>query len=127
MKNYIMLSMFIFSINAFASTTHNCTFGGFDLKILTDKENDISLEIFKGKNKISACNMKTISYEDGKNNVSTTELIRFEKKECNIIYNKIASKIVIIDKGFIKTPTQGKISYAYVIKNEHPLVCQKNH
>lgn len=119
--------MFIFSINALASTTHNCTFGGFDLKILTDKENDISLEIFKGKNKISACNMKIISYEDGKNNVSTTELIRFEKKECNIIYNKIASKIVIIDKGFIKTPAQGKISYAYVIKNEHPLVCQKNH
>jgi hypothetical protein len=45
------------------------------------------------------------------------------KNSLHAIYDKITSKISIIDQGFLKASLKGKESYAYVIKNEQPLKC----
>lgn len=124
MKFYIVFLLLFFSTNSFATRVHTCTIDLFTIFITTEKENDISLEIFKAKRKIAGCNLKVITFEDGKKSVSTNELIRFEKRECNILYDKIASKVNILNKGFLKTSFDDKKSYAYIIKNEQPLKCQ---
>lgn len=122
----IFLFLVLFSSQlALARTQHLCTFNNFKISITTNKVDLISLEIFKENTKVSGCLLKVISYDDGKNGASLDELTRFEIQECNVIYDKVASKVPLIQSGFIKVPSsKGKKSFAYVIKNEQPLVCK---
>jgi hypothetical protein len=123
MKVIIFLSSFIFSQTIWAKSEHTCTYKGFDLKVTANKEDNLTVDIFKEKIKISGCTFKVVSYDSGKKGVSTDELIRFEKINCNIIYDKLAKNISVNEKGFLKIPASDKKSYAYIIKNEQPLIC----
>lgn len=123
MKTLLILLVSLFSSSAWSLTKQVCDYGKFKILITDDKENDIYLEIFKDKMKVSACHLKVISYEDGKRTASFNELIRFEKIRCDIIYDKLASDVVVIDHGYIKRFPHTNSSSAYVINNKQPLRC----
>ena len=123
MKKVLIASFVLYSFNLMATTVHTCLHDGYSIKVTNDKKNDISLLVSKGKTSVLNCNLKVISYTDGKKEVSKLELTRFSKVKCEAIYDKIASKISIIDQGFIKASGKANESYAYVIKNEQPLKC----
>lgn len=123
MKILLILIVSLFSSCVWALTKQACDYGKYKILITDDKENDIYLEIFKDKIKVSACQLKVISYEDGKRSATFAELIRFEKISCNIIYDKLASEIAVIDHGYIKRFPHSNSSSAYVINNTQPLRC----
>lgn len=116
--------MIIFSTDIFATTKHRCIFKKFEIKIKSDEKKDVILEVFKGKYKISSCIFKVSHYEKSKRSSSVDEVIKIKKNGCSIIYDKISSEVRVIDEGFIKMSSGGKISYAYVVKNEQPIRCQ---
>lgn len=122
MKYTLMASfVLLLSTSAFGAHLHTCAYKDFSLKISSDKKADIQIEIFNKGKKVSSCSMKALSYDDGTTGAASTELIRFKKESCNIIYDKVAAKISIQDQGFIKYTSGDKASYAYVVKNEQPL------
>jgi hypothetical protein len=123
MKLILITYLTLCSFNLLAATVHTCLHDGYSIKVTSDKKSDISLMVSKGKTSILICNLKVVSYTDGKSGVSKLELTRFSKIKCDAIYDKIASKIFIIDQGFIKGSGKRNESYAYVIKNEQPLKC----
>lgn len=120
----LVLAMLIFPISVFAATEHECVFDKFDIKIITDEENDIHLTVFKDGVKVTACRMKVTSYDDGKKGRSTSESIRFETIGCDAVDAALASGIAIIGNGSIATSRDHRSSYAYVIKNVQPLECR---
>lgn len=124
MKFLILILILSFSFSAFAKAKFNCPYEKFSLQFITDKENEISLDIFKDKTKIMACLLKVTSFEDGKTSASLAELTRFDKVRCNLLFDKIASGIEVIDQGYIKKSSQSKTASAYLIKNRQPLKCK---
>lgn len=123
MKIILPLLTLFFSVQVYASNLHTCVYGDFKINLLTNKEELISLTLLKNKTTIASCSLNVLSYDEGKEGVSSEELIRFSRQNCRLIYDKIAEKVIIVDSGFVKTSTKGNKSYVYVIKNEQPLAC----
>jgi len=123
MKKIIFMITIVLSMQSMAAEKYICIYKNFEIKMITHESEDVQLEVFKGKTKVSACHLKVLSFEVGQSKLTNDKLLRFEKGDCNIIYNKIASGVEIIEKGFVKIPIKGKFSYAYLVKNEQPLKC----
>jgi hypothetical protein len=119
-----LLSIITCSSNVNAVTEHECLYKNIDIKILTEEENDIELNLSTNGVKFASCKLRVNSFDDGTRGVSTMELIRFEKISCDATDTALAAQIHIIDIGFIKTSVAHQLSAAYVIKNEQPLSCK---
>ncbi len=123
MKSILVLLSVFYSLNLAAEVRLDCSYKQFKFLLTANKEEDVSIEIFKGKNKISRCLYQVQSYEEGSQRAGMGDLLRIEKKSCQIIFDKIASELELIQKGFVKYSLETKKSYAYIIKNEQPLEC----
>lgn len=123
MNKALLLLCLLFSVQGFASQMHTCNYGEFKISFVTKDQEMISLDVFKGETKISNCSLNILSHDDGKTGKSTDELFRFSLQGCRVVYDKIAAKVIINENGFVKIPSIGKTSFAYVVKNEQPLKC----
>lgn len=120
-----LIAFFLFySTSVWAQSHLKCEYGKFNLMLELNKENDIQVDIFQGKTKVSACHLKVINYSDGKNTATLSELYRFKKSDCINIYDKLASQIEIISTGYIKNAINSKSFSAYILKNHQPLLCK---
>lgn len=122
MKYFILFLCFT-NITKAKSTDFKCHFEKMTYSFDLSQKNEIDLNIFSGKNKISSCQLKITDSNNGKNSEAITEIYYFKKTNCSIIYDKIASKNEIIEEGYFKKgPFSNKVS-AYILKNKQPLSC----
>lgn len=129
MKTAVLTIVAVFSmlglpLNLLAATEHTCVYRGFDFKVKTDREKDISVTVFKDAQKVIDCKMKVTSYYDGKRGASLCELIRFEKISCDVPDGKAASGIAISDQGFMTMCPGDKLSSVDLMDNVQPLRCK---
>lgn len=124
MKKIFLFYIFFNSCLLQASEIHNCTYKSLKLKIKIEDLNQMTLEVFKKKTKVSTCQFKVVYIEDGSSSASNSSLRRFEKSQCTNIYDHESRKIEIIKKGFLKFEANSKKSFAYIILNEQPLKCE---
>lgn len=125
MRTYVIFCMLLFSTNVLANATqHSCEYGKFNIFLTTDKKNDISLEVYKGKTKILSCLLKVTRYDNGKKTASLSETTKFIQENCSVLFDKIASEVKIAKNGAIIRFGEEKFSTASVIDNQDPLKCK---
>ncbi len=124
-KPILLIIAITFSFNSWATVEHICKMDDFIINFQTNKQDAINIEVFKKDLKIGACLYDVDSYSDGVNSASGMELYRISKVGCNQIYDKIFSKVSLIESGYVKFDSAAKKSSAYIIKNQQPLLCNK--
>lgn len=123
MKKTLFFTFLTLSFNLAAEVNFKCDYKQFNIQFMTNREEEISMELFKGNIKIMSCQYRVKSYEEGVGRVGMGELLQIEKKSCQVLFDKIAKDVEMIEKGFIKYSKGPKESYAYIIKNEQPIDC----
>ena len=125
MKKLILIIALMATSKSYALETFACDHKEYKLKFSIEKNLEISLATYLKDKKIATCQLEQVSHEDNSSAVTDFELIRFTKKSCTNIYEKLADKVKIIDSGYFKRKIKDKNLSAYVIDNEQPIRCVK--